>query len=466
MFQNEKPREECGIVGIHNAPEAAKLAYLSLYALQHRGQESAGIAASDGTRLLLHKDNGLVAEVFSETVLDALPGRGAIGHVRYSTTGSTRTTNAQPLMANYHGGQMAVAHNGNLTNTDELRTTFEKRGAIFQTSTDTEVFLHLIAHSSAVSFSEALLLSLMRVKGAYSLVLLRPDCMIALRDPRGIRPLVIGKLGDGYAVASETCAFDIIGAEYLREVRPGEILTFDDTGMKSETPFAQTEPAFCVFENIYYSRPDSLSGVDRRTIYEIRVDLGRELAREHPVPADAVVGVPDSALPAAIGYARESGIPLEMGLIRNHYIGRTFIEPRQSIRDFGARVKYNTVRGILAGKRVVVVDDSIVRGTTIGKIVAMIRRAGATEIHVRSSAPPWIYPCYYGVDTPSPEELIASRLSVEEIRQQIKADTLGYMSIEGLVKVMPGHLAYCKACFDGAYVAGKPQKFTKDIHEC
>ena len=465
MFQNEKPREECGIVGIHNAPEAAKLAYLSLYALQHRGQESAGIAASDGTRLLLHKDNGLVAEVFSETVLDALPGRGAIGHVRYSTTGSTRTANAQPLMANYHGGQVAVAHNGNLTNTDELRTTFEKRGAIFQTSTDTEVFLHLIAHSSAVSFSEALLLSLMRVKGAYSLVLLRPDCMIALRDPRGIRPLVIGKLGDGYAVASETCAFDIIGAEYLREVRPGEIVTFDDTGMKSETPFAQTDPAFCVFENIYYSRPDSLSGVDRRTIYEIRVDLGRELAREHPVPADVVVGVPDSALPAAIGYARESGIPLEMGLIRNHYIGRTFIEPRQSIRDFGARVKYNPVRGVLAGKRVVVVDDSIVRGTTIGKIVAMIRRAGATEIHVRSSAPPWIYPCYYGVDTPSPEELIASRLSVEEIRQQIKADTLGYMSIKGLVKVMPGHLAYCKACFDGAYVAGKPQKFTKEIHE-
>jgi amidophosphoribosyltransferase len=465
MFQNEKPREECGIVGIHNAPEAAKLAYLSLYALQHRGQESAGIAASDGTRLLLHKDNGLVAEVFSETVLDALPGRGAIGHVRYSTTGSTRTANAQPLMANYHGGQVAVAHNGNLTNTDELRTTFEKRGAIFQTSTDTEVFLHLIAHSSAVSFSEALLLSLMRVKGAYSLVLLRPDCMIALRDPRGVRPLVVGKLGEGYVVASETCAFDIIGAEYLREVRPGEILTFDADGMKSETPFAQTTPAFCVFENIYYSRPDSLSGVDRRTIYEIRVDLGRELAREHPVPADVVVGVPDSALPAAIGYARESGIPLEMGLIRNHYIGRTFIEPRQSIRDFGARVKYNPVRGVLAGKRVVVVDDSIVRGTTIGKIVAMIRRAGATEIHVRSSAPPWIYPCYYGVDTPSPEELIASRLSVEEIRQQIKADTLGYMSIEGLVKVMPGHLAYCKACFDGAYVAGKPQRFTKEIHE-
>jgi len=465
MFENERPREECGIVGIHNAPEAAKLAYLSLYALQHRGQESAGIAASDGTRLLLHKDNGLVAEVFSETVLDALPGRGAIGHVRYSTTGSTRTANAQPLMANYHGGQMAVAHNGNLTNTDELRTTFEKRGAIFQTSTDSEVFLHLIAHSSAVSFNEALLLSLMRVKGAYSLVLLRPDCMIALRDPRGIRPLVVGKLGDGYAVASETCAFDIIGAEYLREVRPGEILTFDAGGMRSETPFAQTDPAFCVFENIYYSRPDSLSGVDRRTIYEIRVDLGRELAREHSVPADAVVGVPDSALPAAIGYARESGIPLEMGLIRNHYIGRTFIEPRQSIRDFGARVKYNTVRGILAGKRVVVVDDSIVRGTTIGKIVAMIRRAGATEIHVRSSAPPWIYPCYYGVDTPSPEELIASRLSVEEIRRQIKADTLGYLSIEGLVKVMPARFTYCKACFDGAYVVGKPQRFTKDIHE-
>jgi amidophosphoribosyltransferase len=458
------PREECGIVGIYGAPEAAKLAYLSLYALQHRGQESAGIVATDGQKLRMHKEYGLVADIFSEDVLDKLTGQTAIGHVRYSTTGSSQAANAQPLMANYHGGSVAVAHNGNLTNSAELRQTFERRGAIFQTTTDSEIFLHLIAHSSAADFHEALMLSLMRIKGAFSSVLLRPDRLIALRDPRGIRPLVLGKLGDAHIVASETCAFDIIGAEYIREVKPGEIITFDANGMHSEMPFAQVKPAFCVFENIYYSRPDSIAG-DGRTIYEIRLDLGRELAREYPIEADVIIGVPDSAIPAAMGYAKESGIPFEMGLIRNHYVGRTFIEPQQSIRDFGARVKYNAVRGVLRDKNVIIVDDSIVRGTTAGKIVAMVRRAGAKKVHMLSSAPPWVHPCYYGVDTPNEDELIASRLEVEEIRKLVKCDSLGYLSIEGLEKIMPQGTSYCQACFDGKYIVGKPAKFVKEMLE-
>ncbi|MFP4581731.1 MAG: amidophosphoribosyltransferase [Candidatus Sumerlaeia bacterium] len=463
-IQNEIPREECGIVGIFGVPEAAKLAYLAMYALQHRGQESAGIVATDGKKLRMHKEYGLVADVFSEDILDRLKGESAIGHVRYSTTGSSQAANAQPLIANYHDGALAVAHNGNLTNSEELRQTFERRGAIFQTTTDSEIFLHLIAHSSASDFHEALMLSLMRIKGAFSTVMLRKDRLLALRDPRGIRPLVLGKLGDGYIVASETCAFDILGAEYLREVKSGEILTFTKDGMKSETPFAQVKPSYCVFENIYYSRPDSIVS-DGRTIYELRIELGRELARQYPIEADVVIGVPDSAIPAALGYAKESGIPYEMGLIRNHYVGRTFIEPQQNIRDFGARIKYNAVRGVLQGQRVVIVDDSIVRGTTAGKIVAMVRRAGAKSVHMLSSAPPWVHPCYYGVDTPSEDELVASRLTVEEIREKVKSDSLGYLSIEGLEKVMPNGVSYCQACFDGKYVVGKPPNFKKEILE-
>ncbi|MBN1865793.1 amidophosphoribosyltransferase [Candidatus Sumerlaeota bacterium] len=458
------PAEACGVVGVFNHPEASKLAYLALYALQHRGQESAGIVSTDGKRLFVHKAHGLVADVFDETILDRLTGSMAIGHVRYSTTGSNRVENAQPLVANYHAGVMAIAHNGNLTNSEELRSTFERRGAIFQTSTDSEVLLHLIAHSSATDFDEALRLALMRIKGAYSFVMLTRDRLVAMRDPRGLRPLCVGRLGDAWVVASETCAMDIIEAEYVREVGAGEILTLDASGMRSESPYAHLKETFCVFENIYYSRPDSVSA-SSKSIYEIRVDLGRELAREHPVEADVVIGVPDSAIPASIGYARESGIPFEMGLIRNHYVGRTFIEPEQRIRDFGAKVKYNPVRGVLAGKRVAVVDDSIVRGTTTGKIVKMVRAAGAREVHVRSSAPPWVYPCYYGVDTPSPEELIASRLSVPEICEHIGADSLGYLSIEGLARVMPQAEGYCMCCFDGDYVAGKPVHFSKSILE-
>jgi len=464
MPGDEKPREACGIVGVFNHPEAAKLAYLALYQLQHRGQESAGIVAADGSRLRPHRGDGLVAEVFSASVLENLPGHAAIGHVRYSTTGSTLPENAQPLLANYHGGSVAVAHNGNLTNAAELRAEFERRGSIFQTSTDSEILLHLIAHASTSDFNEALMQALMQIKGAYSLVFLTPHSLAAVRDPRGFRPLSLGKLGtDSYVVASETCAMDLIGATYLRDVQPGEILSFDHNGFHTHTPFARAEPSFCVFENIYFSRPDSIAC--GRSIYEIRVDLGRELAIEQPVKADVVISVPDSATPAAIGFAQESGLPFEMGLIRNHYIGRTFIEPRQHIRDFGAKIKYNTVRGVLEGKRVVVVDDSIVRGTTSRKIVKMIRDAGAAEVHVRSSAPPLSCPCFFGVDIPSPEELIASRLSVDEIRKQIRADSLGYLSIKGLAKVMPKGTAYCTGCFDGNYPLAVPVKFGKEILE-
>jgi amidophosphoribosyltransferase len=454
--------EECGVVGIYNCPEAAKLSYLSLYALQHRGQESAGIVATDGGPLRIRKHKGLVADVFSEQDFEFLSGHMAIGHVRYSTTGASRPENAQPLLANYHGGSMAVAHNGNLTNADELRRSIELAGAIFQTSTDSEILLHLIAHAKTSNFLEALQLTLLRIKGAYSLVVLRPDSLVAVRDPHGIRPLCLGRLDQGWVVASETCAFDILGATYERDIEPGEILVIDQDGLHSQKPFAQNHQAFCAFENIYFSRPDSLATRDR-SIYQIRVELGHELCREHPVEADLVIGVPDSAIPCAIGYAREAGLPFELGLIRNHYIGRTFIEPKQQIRDFGAKIKYNAVRDVIEGKRVVVVDDSIVRGTTSRKIVKMIRAAGAREVHLRSSAPPLAHPCYYGVDIPSFEELVASHMSVEEINQMIGSDSLGYLSIEGLVRVMPAGVSYCLACFDGEYKAGRSENFSKTM---
>ena len=464
MSDDEKPREECGVVGIFNHPEASKLTYLALYALQHRGQESAGIVTSDGDRLHLHKANGLVADVFTADTLESLTGSSAIGHVRYSTTGSNRLINTQPFIANYHAGSVAVAHNGNLINAEDLHAEFERRGAIFQTTTDTEIILHLIAHASTHDFNEALMLSLMQIKGSYSLVFLTPDRLVAARDPRGIRPLCLGRLGEeGFVVTSETCAMDLIGATYIRDVQPGEILTFDKHGLHSHTPFARVEPSYCVFENIYFSRPDSISY--GRSIYEIRVDLGRQLAKEFPVKADVVISVPDSATPAAMGYAQESGLPFEMGLIRNHYIGRTFIEPRQHIRDFGAKIKYNPVRGVLEGKRVVVVEDSIVRGTTSRKIVKMIREAGAIEVHMRSSAPPSAHPCFYGVDFSSQEELIAAQMTVPEICKTIGADSLGYMSLEGLTKVMPKGTGYCMSCFDGIYKIGKPEQFTKEFLE-
>lgn len=462
----EMPHEECGIVAVYNHPEAAKLTYLGLYALQHRGQESAGIVSSDGGQLHMHKAPGLVADAFTEKTFKELPGRIAIGHVRYSTTGSSVAGNAQPLMVKYRGGQIAVAHNGNITNADELRAQLEDRGAIFQTTTDTEILVHLIAQLGACDFEEALFMSAMRLKGAYSLLIAHEDRIYAMKDPRGFRPLCLGTIGDGYAVASESCALDLIGANYLRELHPGEVLLFADGAVTARRPFPPAEQAFCIFEYIYFSRPDSRAY--SKCISQLRIGLGEQLAEECPAEADVVVAVPDSSVPAAMGFARRSGIPYDLGLIRSHYIGRTFIEPDQAIRDFGARIKYNPVRSVLEGKRVVVVDDSIVRGTTSRKIVNMIRSGGAREVHFRVSAPPWRNPCYFGVDTPQRDKLIAATTpDVEEIRKFINADSLGYISVKGLLKVMPKTATYCLACFTGDYPEGqKPAgEFSKEILE-
>ena len=462
----EMPGEECGVVAVVNHAEAAKLVYLGLYALQHRGQESAGIVSSDGTRLYAHKGPGLVADVFTEQVLRSLPGHSAIGHVRYSTTGSSVKTNAQPIVATYRDGSIAVAHNGNITNSDELRKELEGRGAIFQTTTDTEILVHMVAQAASQDFEESLFSSLARLKGAYSLLVARPDRVLALKDPRGFRPLCLGKLGDGYVVASESCALDIMNAQYLREIAPGEVLAFTNGSVRSLKPFPPEEEAFCIFEYIYFSRPDSIAMP--RSVNELRHRLGQQLADEHPADADVVIAVPDSSTPAAIGYSRRSGIPYDIGLVRSHYVGRTFIEPDQSIRDFGARIKYNPVRSVLEDRRVVVVDDSIVRGTTSRKIVNLIRGAGAREIHMRISAPPWRNPCYFGIDTPERDKLLAAvRPDTEQMRAFIGCDSLGFISVEGLLKAMPKTQSYCLACFTGEYPPGQRPagEFVKEIHE-
>lgn len=454
-FLNEIPGEECGVVAIYNHSEAAKLAYLGLYALQHRGQESAGIVSSDGKELHTYKGYGLVNDIFSPSALESLPGKNAIGHVRYATTGSSVAANSQPIVANYHQGMVAIGHNGNLTNADELRKELEQKGSIFQSTTDTEVIIHLIAQNKSDNFEDALFESLKRLKGAFSIVAAREEMLIAVRDPRGFRPLCIGKLGDGYAVASESCAFDIIGAQYLRELAPGEAIIFENGVARSVKPFAPEPQSFCVFEYIYFSRPDSIAQYGR-TINELRQKLGMQLALEHPVEADVVIAVPDSSVPAAIGYARQSGIPYDIGLIRSHYVGRTFIQPNQSVRDFTARLKYNPVRSVLQGKRVVVVDDSIVRGTTSRKIVTMLRDAGAKEIHFRVTAPPWKNPCFFGIDTPEPEKLLAAvKPEIQEMNDFIGSDTLGFVSAEGLFNVMPKTISYCSACFTGKYPEGQ-----------
>ncbi len=459
----EMPGEECGVVAVYNAAEASKLTYLGLYALQHRGQESAGIVSSDENRMYTHKAYGLVNDVFTPKAIESLPGASAIGHVRYSTTGESSVENSQPIVAKFHGGTMAVAHNGNLTNADELRLELEKKGAIFQGTTDTEVLIHLVAKNESENFEQALVESLAQLKGSYSLVIAREKKLYAVRDPRGFRPLCIGKLGDGYVVASESCAFDIMNAQYLREMAPGEMITFSDGVAKSSRPFPDEPSSFCVFEYIYFSRPDSMAQ-SGRSVSELRNKLGEQLAIEHPAKADVVVAVPDSSVPAAIGYARKSGIPYDIGLVRSHYVGRTFIEPNQAIRDFGARIKYNPVRSVLQGKSVVVVDDSIVRGTTSKKIVNMIREAGAKEIHFRVTAPPWKNPCYFGIDTPEPSKLLAvEHPNIEDMCNYIGADTLGFISPEGLYKVMPKTVSYCNACFTGKYPEGqKPLHATKE----
>ncbi|MCS6885480.1 MAG: amidophosphoribosyltransferase [Acidobacteriota bacterium] len=447
----DKLREECGIFGIWNSDNAARLTYLGLYALQHRGQESAGIVSADGQKLYVEKEMGHVSEVFKERHIERLKGRHAIGHVRYSTAGEVSLREAQPLVITCHRGQLAVCHNGNFPFATEERSLLESAGAIFSSTSDTEVVLHLIARSRASSLIAAIVDALSRLEGAYSMLFMTKDSLIAVRDPRGFRPLSLGKLDGSYVIASETCAFDLIGAEYLRDIQPGEVLVIDNSGISSSLPFLPQPSAMCVFEHVYFARPDSI--IFERSVNKSRHKMGRRLALEQPVEADIVVPVPDSGVAAAIGYSRESGIALRFGLVRNHYIGRTFIEPKQSIRDFGVRIKLNPVRDLLEGRRVVLIDDSIVRGTTSQKIVSMVRQAGAKEVHMRISCPPTIAPCYFGVDTPTREELIAANHSVEEIRDFIGADSLGYLSLEGLLEACgaTGKRQYCTGCYTGIY---------------
>jgi amidophosphoribosyltransferase len=449
-YADDHFHDECGVFGVFGHEEASKLTYLGLYALQHRGQESAGIVSSDGAELHLHRAMGEVEEIFTPPVLAELPGNLAIGHTRYSTAGDKALLNAQPIMIDCNKGKVALGHNGNLTNAAEWRRKLEHRGSIFQTNSDTEVIVHLLARSQARNLSGALGDALNQVEGAYSLLVLTTDEMIAVRDPRGFRPLNLGRLGDSWLVASETCAFDLLNAQYVREIEPGEMVRISRSGIES-IHFAPVKPRQqCIFEHVYFARPDSI--IFGRAVNESREALGRTLAKEHPVSADIVVPVPDSGVPAAVGYALESGIPFRMGLIRNHYIGRTFIEPSQAIRNFGVKLKLNPIRSLIEGKRVVLVDDSIVRGTTSRKIVRMVREAGATEVHMRISCPPTISPCYYGVDTPTREELIASSNTPEEIRKYIGADSLGYVSLAGLKQAVNDTRGdYCTSCYTGVY---------------
>lgn len=452
----DKFRDECGVFGIFGHPEASNLAYLGLYALQHRGQESAGIAASDGQLVRVSRAMGYVSEAFDTVSLAKLPGRMAVGHVRYSTAGESRLANAQPILVDSVHGQFAVAHNGNIVNATELRDALVRLGAIFQATTDTEVIVHLFARSREEGVEAAIVDALSQVRGAYSLVMMTKDRLIGARDPHGFRPLAIGRLGDAWVICSETCAMDLIGATYLRDVEPGEVVVVSEQGMKSIRPFTPAPKAQCIFEHVYFSRPDSY--VFGESVNEVRTEFGRRLARESAVEADVIVPIPDSGVCAAIGFSEASGIPMRMGLIRNHYVGRTFIEPQQSIRHFGVRVKLNPVRSILEGQRVVLVDDSIVRGTTSRKIVRMVRSAGAREVHMRISCPPTISPCFYGVDTPRRSELIAATHTLEEIRKYLNADSVSYLSLDGLTgAVRGGKHNYCTSCYTGVYPVAFPR---------
>ncbi len=453
----DKFREECGVFGIYGHTEAANLTYLGLYALQHRGQESGGIAATDGERISIHKAMGYVADVFDEDVLSKLAGTAAVGHVRYSTAGESGIKNAQPILIDCAHGEIAICHNGNLVNGGELRDRLVAEGAIFQTTSDTEVLLHLYARSKAATPEAALTEAVSQAQGAFSLVLLTKDRMIAVRDPHGFRPLTLGKLNDGWVVASETCALDLIDAVHVRDIEPGEMFIASADGTKSLRPFAPAPKAHCIFEHVYFARPDS--SVFGQSVNEARTAFGRRLAFEHPTAnADVVVPIPDSGVCAATGYAEASALPMRMGLIRNHYVGRTFIEPQQSIRHFGVRVKLNPVRSILEGRSVVLVDDSIVRGTTSRKIVKMVRAAGAREVHMRISCPPTISPCFYGVDTPRRAELIGATHTLEEIRKYIGADTLGYLSLDGLLGAVGSEpKSYCTSCYTGEYPVAFPR---------
>jgi amidophosphoribosyltransferase len=449
MLPWDKLGEECGIFSVISHPEAARIVYLGIYALQHRGQESAGIASSDRKKIHIEKGMGYVADLFDGARLERLPGDIALGHVRYSTAGGSMALNAQPILIDCWRGPIALAHNGNLTNAVALRHELERDGAIFHSTSDSEVILHLISRSRRRTLQEAFVEALRVIQGAYSLALLTPEYLLVARDPHGFRPLSIGRVNSSYVIASETCAFDLINAEYIRDVEPGEVLRIEGNSLDSQHPLPKEKPSFCVFEHIYFSRPDSL--VFGRTVYSSRSMMGKYLAREHPVDADVVIPVPDSGVSAAIGYSQESGIPLEFGLIRNHYVGRTFIEPKQSIRNFGVKVKLNPVREILRGKRIVLVDDSIVRGTTSKKIVHIIRAAGAKEIHMRITAPPIIAPCYYGIDIPTRRELIGSTKSVKDICEFIGADSLGYLSLDAMLQSVGDGTQFCSACFIDRY---------------
>lgn len=444
----------CGIFGVFNHKDAANMTYLGLHALQHRGQESAGIASTDDYTMNSHREMGLVSDIFHADILSKLEGSSAIGHVRYSTSGSSNLGNAQPLVVEYAKGNLAIAHNGNLTNARIIQEELQNYGSIFQSTSDTEVIIHLIALSHEDSTVERLISSLHRVEGSYSMVILTNKELIAARDPLGFRPLVLGKLKDSYIVSSETCAFDLVGAKYLREIEPGEILLINKEGIKSYMPFKKKDRKYCIFEYIYFARPDSY--MFGKTVYSVRKDLGRQLARDTFVDADMVIPIPDSGIGAAIGYSQETGIPFELGLIRNHYVGRTFIEPKDSIRHFGVKLKLNAMRDIVKGKRIVVIDDSIVRATTGRKIIKMLRQYGAKEIHFRVSSPPTTYPCFYGIDTPSRSELIASSHTIQEINKYLGSNSLQYLSIESMKTALGnGNYEYCDACFSGTY----PSKF-------
>ena len=440
--------EKCGVFGIYNHSESARIAYLGLHALQHRGQESVGLTVSNGKSLYTHKQMGHVGDI-DETTLDKLEGNQAIGHVRYSTGGASLLRNAQPFVIDYWRGTIAVAHNGNLVNAKPLRKKLEENGSIFQSSMDTEVIFHLMAASKSQCVTERLSEALQQVKGAYSLVFLTNDNLIGVRDPNGFRPLILGRLKKSHVLASETCALNLIDAEYIREIKPGEMVIIDKDGVKSIQAIKPNKQSYCIFELIYFSRPDSL--VNGKDVYALRKKFGHQLAMEHPVDGDVVIPVPDSGVAAAIGYAEESNIPFEMGLIRSHYVGRTFIEPSQNIRHFGVKLKLSPVQSVLKNKKVVVVDDSIVRGTTSRKIVKMLKDAGAKEVHVRISSPPIKCSCFYGIDTPTKSELIASSHSVEEINRFITATSVGYLSVEGMHEAVKNGANFCNACFTGNY---------------
>ncbi len=455
-FDDDKLKEECGVFGIWGDGDASRHVALGLHALQHRGQEAAGIVSYDGEQFHAHRDIGQVADIFGrESVMAPLKGKAAIGHVRYSTAGGTLLRNVQPLFADLALGGFCLAHNGNLTNAMKQRKALVNRGAIFQSTADTEVIIHLIALAQGKTVIDRLTEALRQIEGAYSLVCLTDDCVVGVRDPLGVRPLVIGKRGGSYIVTSETCALDIIGADYIRDVEPGEMVILDASGVHSLRPFPPAPHRFCVFEYIYFARPDSV--IEGKSVYAARKRIGVELAQENGVPADVIIPVPDSGVPAAIGYSQASGIPFELGIIRNHYVGRTFIEPGQQIRNLGVRLKHNANRAMIAGKRVILVDDSIVRGTTSIKIVEMVRAAGASEVHMRIAAPPTAHSCFYGIDTPERGELLAARMNVEEMARHIGVDSLAFISMDGLYRAM-GHAGrdnqspqFCDACFTGDY---------------